>query len=155
MAYYPPPPRSDTSKIAIIIVIVVVLLVAVPAVLAAVLYVMVSGLISDGDTVRPMTLSVGQSGGNWSVAIESIPSRSFPTSTFLSIRDLQSIVVLSQHTFASLSFAVDRATYVDVHPSAPEILAGDSLLIDQATYPAGYVIIVTESNSVTTETVLR
>ncbi len=50
--YYVPPPKRN--NVALIIVVVVILVIAVPTVLAAVLYVMVSGLIGGPTTSKPV-----------------------------------------------------------------------------------------------------
>ena len=66
--YYQPPPKRD--NLALIIVLVVVLFVLVPVVLAAILYVMVSGLISTPTPEMIVTFDVvDQTGGNATVAV--------------------------------------------------------------------------------------
>lgn len=61
--WYQPPPKKSDSKIVIILVIVVVVLVIVPIVLAAVLYVMVSGLIAGPPAVPTVILTPATSCG--------------------------------------------------------------------------------------------
>ncbi len=66
--YYPPPPKRD--NVALIIVLVVVLFVLVPVVFAAILYFMVSGLITSPTPGPPVTLGpVDQTGGNATIRV--------------------------------------------------------------------------------------
>ena len=66
--YYSPPPKRD--NVALIIVLVVVLFVLVPVVFAAILYVMVSGLITSPTPEMLVTFDVvDQTGGNATIRV--------------------------------------------------------------------------------------
>src|SRR2546422_8628663 len=67
-----------------------ILMVAITVVLAAVLYVMVSGLISGpGGTPTAWGVNIGRSGGqsNWTLTFTSIPSSPATSSLFITIRN--------------------------------------------------------------------
>ncbi len=65
--YYPPPPKRD--NLALIIVLLVVLFVLVPVIFAAILYVMVSGLISNPTMGPIVAFVVDQTGGNATISV--------------------------------------------------------------------------------------
>jgi len=66
--YYPPPPKRD--NVALIIVLVVALVVLVPVVLAAILYIMVSGLLTNPPSEMIVTFDVvDQTGGNATIPV--------------------------------------------------------------------------------------
>lgn len=60
--YYPPPPQKKDNVVKIVVIILVVIFV-VPIILAAVLYVMVSGLVVNPGPVSP---TIGLAAGTWS-----------------------------------------------------------------------------------------
>src|SRR5512136_2067379 len=68
-------------------VIATILMVAITVVLAAVLYVMVSGLItSPGSTPKAMGVSISQaSNGNWTALFSNVPTGLTPANTFLTM----------------------------------------------------------------------
>src|SRR5216684_3413346 len=71
-------------------VIATILMVAITVVLAAVLYVMVSGLISGpGGTPTAWGVNIGKSGdqSNWTLTFTSIPSSAATNSVFITIRN--------------------------------------------------------------------
>src|SRR2546428_8240573 len=71
-------------------VIATILMVAITVVLAAVLYVMVSGLISGpGGTPTAWGVNIGRSGdqSNWTLTFTSIPSSPATSSVFITIRN--------------------------------------------------------------------
>src|SRR2546426_5142436 len=71
-------------------VIATILMVAITVVLAAVLYVMVSGLISGpGGTPTAWGVNIGKSGdqSNWTLTFTSIPSSAATSSVFITIRN--------------------------------------------------------------------
>jgi hypothetical protein len=76
--WYPPPPRDNT---ALIIVIVVVLVLAVPVVLSAMLYFMVSGLIRGPSGTPPVVLlsPVDLANGNATISITAASTSSGPS----------------------------------------------------------------------------
>src|SRR5438445_8758997 len=87
-------------------VIATILMVAITVVLAAVLYVMVSGLITGpGGTPQAMGVGVQPSsdGSNWIVTVLSTPTGKLYTSTTLAI-DRKSTRLNSSH--ANISYAV-------------------------------------------------
>jgi len=70
--FYPPPPPPKRSNLALIIVIVVVVVVLVPVILAAVLYILVSGLIQAPNSPPIVAFGfVDQAGGNATIQVSS------------------------------------------------------------------------------------
>ncbi len=155
--YYPPPRRDDTSKILIIVFVVITVVVAATVVPAALLYVMVSGLI-DGDGPGPRAMGVSiqttPDGTNWSVVIQTVPSGELPASTYLLIRNSQGVIVLARASFSGLSWAANHAVYLDANPTVTEIRAGDSLLLSRTTYPGGSQMEVSDDAGVLTSRTL-
>ncbi len=148
--YYVPPPRSDSSKIVMIIVVVVVVVVIISAVVAAVLYVMVSGLMTGpGTGPHVMGLSVSQTadGSNWSAVVTTTTANELPATTYVLIRNNQGVIVLQRTSFSSLTqqtWSTHHVLYLDANPSSPSIAASDSLIISRTTYPSGSLLEVSD-----------
>ena len=154
--YYAPPPRSDSGKIILIVIVVVIVLVAIPIVLAAVLYFMVSGLVGGpGPGPQTMGISVSRAGTNWSAVIIGTSGTFLPESTFLVLRNSPGGPTLGATAFSSLDWPRDRALYEDSDPTIFEIRAGDSLSIDAGTYPAGTTMEIRTSESILTALTLQ
>ena len=80
--YFPPPPK--TTNIALIVIVVVIVVVLVVVGLAAILYLMVGGLLTDGGPNRPF-VSFGPatvSGTDVSFQVASVTGRSAPIGTY-------------------------------------------------------------------------
>src|SRR5207247_1092135 len=110
-------------------VIATILMVAITVVLAAVLYVMVSGLITGpGGTPVAMGVSVTTGDGtNWIMTISSTPSSKPYTTTSLSIFKPDGSNNLSATTLASLTSATG-CSLSKVSSSATSIQVGDRIL---------------------------
>lgn len=81
--WYPPPPRSDQSKIVLIVVLVVAIAVIVPIILAAVLYVMVGGLLEGPGTQPPAFFGSPQSCGTGCTQLDILASpRALPLADY-------------------------------------------------------------------------
>jgi flagellin-like protein len=134
-------------------VIATILMVAITVVLAAVLYVMVSGLIGGpGTTPVAMGVNIRQTGANWSVEIATAPSGKVPTLTYLLIKDQNGVIKLAKTAFSALTLAnwnTNKAQFQDANPSVTDIRAGDSLLIDRVTYPSGTIEISDDASTLT------
>jgi len=82
--YYSPYPPPKRDNLALIIVLVVVILVVLPVIAAAVLYVMVSGLIGTPRTIPTVALGpVTQSGGNATVPVAYLSENIDPTNVYI------------------------------------------------------------------------
>ncbi len=142
--YYVPPRRDDTRLILIVVVVVVIILVVVPIVIAAALYVMVSGLVGGPDGgPRTMDVTISRTVANWTLTVSVAPSGLTPANTFLQILDDQGNTALAQVSWSSLTpgtWAIHNATYEDGNPGIAEIAAGDALILDRGTYPAGDLV---------------
>ena len=120
-------------------VIATILMVAITVVLAAVLYVMVSGLITGpGGTPQAMGVSVQPSsdGSNWIVLVLSTPTGKLYTSTTLAIFHGDGSANLSATAFASLG-AANGCSLSKVSPSATAIQVGDRVLCKTSWYVTG------------------
>ena len=113
-------------------VIATILMVAITVVLAAVLYVMVSGLISGpGSTPKAIGVSVSRSsdGTNWTLTFSSVPTGLSPSTTLFS---------LQSGSGSSLISSVALSTY----PSAGSVVTmtgGSKLFVAYQTAVAGSV----------------
>src|SRR5713101_5201495 len=111
------PLRYDRDAVSA--VIATILLVAITVVLAAVLYIMVSGLISptnNGPQIMGVVVSKTTDGKNWT-----------------------SIVY---KTFSALNWVADGASYTG---SGMSIRAGDQLFVDVARFPLNYQVMISAS----------
>lgn len=123
-------------------VIATILMVAITVVLAAVLYVMVSGLITGpGGTPRAMgvNISPSQDSTNWTLLVTNTPAGLNPSTVTLTILTPGGGIALAATAFSSLSYTTNGAVYQDSNPSATEIRAGDSVLVSATVYAQGTV----------------
>ena len=131
-------------------VIATILMVAITVVLAAVLYVMVSGLITGpGSTPRAMGVTIQRSSDqtNWTLLITSVPSGgTATTATYLTVRGAGGQIVLSAKAFSALTWAADRATYQGDADATVE--AAESLLLSTTTYPQNNRVEITDGTQI-------
>ncbi len=139
-------------------VIATILMVAITVVLAAVLYVMVSGLISGpGNTPKSIGVAVTKSGDgtNWILTFTSVPTGLSNTTTMLTVT-LSSGgatgltgLALSSSTLSgttSLTSGV-HAQYIPATTTGT-VSAGDRVLLAVSSYPAGDGYSLTSSGSI-------
>ncbi|MEE9236800.1 MAG: archaellin/type IV pilin N-terminal domain-containing protein [Thermoplasmata archaeon] len=131
-------------------VIATILMVAITVVLAAVLYVMVSGLVQGpGSTPQPIGVSVTgdlAGGTQWKLAIASSPSTPLASEVMLVLIDLngnatsETLDLLGNIAGANWNNVIDTG-------SVETVDAGDYIGLDKATFPAGtqYQLVVGES----------
>src|SRR2546428_344409 len=103
-------------------VIATILMVAITVVLAAVLYVMVSGLISGpGGTPTAWGVNIGKSGdqSNWTLTFTSIPSSAATNSVFITIRNAAgaSVSGATNVAFSTITAAGYNAMYFAPDPA--------------------------------------
>ncbi len=128
--------------------IATILMVAITVVLAAVLYVMVSGLVTGpGTTPRAMGIAVAKTGDgtNWQLTISSVDAGMAPSAVYLTVFYGNGTVALSKTAFGSLS---GNEQFVQIDTSATSIQAGDKLLLDVSTYPAGSNVQVADDDGI-------
>lgn len=121
-------------------VIATILMVAITVVLAAVLYVMVSGLVTGpGATPQAIGISIGSTtdGQNWKLSMTSVPSTLSSSNVNLVVLDASGTVVLASKALGDLTSSTDNATFVDLDADGT-IEAGDYILLSKNTYPSGY-----------------
>ena len=125
-------------------VIATILLVAITVVLAAVLYVMVSGLLTpvgNGPQIMGVVLSKTGDGKNWSLEIASTPLGLPPGSVHLQLISPGGQTAVYK-TFSALSWPADGAVYFG---NGTVIAAGDRLLIDAVRYPIDYQVLISST----------
>lgn len=145
---YPPPPPKKRDHTALIIVIVVLVLI-IPTVLGAILYVMVSGLISGpGSTPKIIAITISRSTDqtNWTLLITSASGGFTTAGTFLTVRSSGGMIVLSAKAFNALTGGSDRAIYQSDGDSLVE--TGESILLSVTTYPQNYRVEITDATQV-------
>ena len=121
-------------------VIATILMVAITVVLAAVLYVMVSGLISGpGGTPQSMGISASRSpdGTNWVLLVSSTPTGKAYTTTTLSMFRGDGTANLTATAWSSLSTATNGCTLVKTTSTATAVQPGDSILCKISWYVSG------------------
>ncbi|MFQ5552152.1 MAG: archaellin/type IV pilin N-terminal domain-containing protein [Thermoplasmata archaeon] len=129
-------------------VIATILMVAITVVLAAVLYVMVSGLVSGpGSTPNAIGVSVGQSsnGLNWVLTFADVPAGMANSTVSLSISDASGAVLFAATALDALGGATE--TYSPI-TGGTALAAGDRVLLDVGTYPAGSTYQLSDANGV-------
>ncbi len=112
-------------------VIATILMVAITVVLAAVLYVMVSGLITGpGSTPTAMGVSTQPSsdGTNWIMTITSAPTGKAYTTVTLAIFHTDGSSNLSATALSSLNAGTNGCSLAKVSSTATAIQAGDRIL---------------------------
>jgi len=125
-------------------VIATILLVAITVVLAAVLYVMVSGLLTpvgNGPQIMGVALSKTGDGKNWSLEIASTPLGLTPGNVHLELISPGGQTAVYK-TFSALSWPADGAVYFG---NGAVIAAGDRLLIDAVRYPIDYQVLISST----------
>src|SRR5256885_4138442 len=138
-------------------VIATILMVAITVVLAAVLYVMVSGLITGpGGTPQAMGVGVQPSsdGSNWIVTVLSTPTGKLYSSTTLAIFHGDGSANLTATAFASLG-AANGCSLSKVTTTATAIQVGDRVLCKTTWYVKDRQSTrLNSSNLLTSDTVL-
>jgi FlaG/FlaF family flagellin (archaellin) len=126
-------------------VIATILMVAITVVLAAVLYVMVSGLIAVTPPAKTMGVTVSRSadGANWTLVIVSVPVGIGVSATRLSILNPGGAVALAAQAFDSLAYAPDGVEYIGDGDGTIE--ASERLLISTSMYPTGYRVEISDN----------
>ena len=135
--------RKDESAVSP--VIATILMVAITVVLAAVLYVMVSGLLTGpGNAPQVIGISRADTSTSWVLRVDSSPAlHSLTTTTFL-MRNQTSVIVNPPGlaTLSSLKTASGGVQYLPVTTTATSLEVSSLITISKATYP-------TPGNSVT------
>ena len=125
-----------------------ILVVAMTVILAATLYVAVSGILTPIPSApRAMGIAIAKStdGTNWTLAVVWAPPGLSPDVVRLSVVSVAGDLVLAK-PLADLGYGVDGAVYV---PSdGPAIGAGDRVLLDTARYPNYFDVMISDETSV-------
>ncbi len=141
-------------------VIATILMVAITVVLAAVLYVMVSGLIST--PTQPGTgwgFSLGQStnGSNWTVGFTAVPPSAAQSSVFITVNSAGGAAIESNQKLSDVYANACQGTSgakglcygMYYHGSSPTaVSAGDSLLLLVSQFPSGSSIQIVSGSTV-------
>jgi archaeal type IV pilus assembly protein PilA len=121
-------------------VIATILMVAITVVLAAVLYVMVSGLITGpGSTPQTMgvSASISSNGQNWVLLVSNTPTGKLYTSVTLSIVRDDGSQNMTATPWSSLSTATNGCSLIKNSASATSVQVGDSILCRTSWYSVG------------------
>ncbi len=130
-------------------VIATILMVAITVVLAAVLYVMVSGLItSPGSTPKQVGAAITSSGGNWIVTFTSVPAGMANSTVLLSVTTTAG--VSTNVSSMALNSFLTTSHGIKYQPATKDvnIAAADTILISQSWWPSGNRITLTSSGSI-------
>ena len=131
-------------------VIATILMVAITVVLAAVLYVMVSGLLSPtGSGPRAIGVAPSRSGDgtNWTLTFTSVPSGLTTAGTKLTIITGGGVNALGSTAFSALVYGTNKAAYVQAIVGT-SVGVGDRVLISTTTYPTGYTYQISDGTSI-------
>ncbi len=131
-------------------VIATILMVAITVVLAAVLYVMVSGLVA-GPGAAPdaigVSISQSSSGLNWVLTFVDVPAATPNSTVSFAIADASGTTLFAATSLNALGGVNATVTYSPI-TTGSALAAGDRILFDVATYPAGSTYQLAGSNAV-------
>ncbi len=120
-------------------VIATILMVAITVVLAAVLYVMVSGLVTGpGTTPQPIGYRVSKTGdgSNWAIEFIDVPAAKANSTVSIIVRNSDGSIAFSKQSLDNLLTVSSGVQYVPSTTGA-SIQPGDSILLATATYSPG------------------
>jgi flagellin-like protein len=131
-------------------VIATILMVAITVVLAAVLYVMVSGLIgSPGSTPQSMGVNLQTGDGtNWILVVSNTPTGKQYTTTTLAIFKPDGENNLTATAWGSLTVATHGCTLSKVTPSATTVQVGDRILCRTNWYVTGSTYQISDGSTI-------
>jgi len=137
-------------------VIATILMVAITVVLAAVLYVMVSGLLGGGGgTVRSMGVNIGKTsdGTKWELTLSSVPSGLATTSTTMTIFKADGSLNLTATQLNLLSYTANGAKYEGNADTTIDV--GERILLLTSWYGNGAKIQIQDSGGILFSGLLR
>jgi flagellin-like protein len=121
-------------------VIATILMVAITVVLAAVLYLLVSGLLGGGSTTaKYIAINKGTSadGKNWTIGFSKVDTGMAGNSVTLVIKDSGGTTKINK-ALNALSWGTDSVLYDDLDADGTnDVKVGEGLIIDKTTYPSG------------------
>src|SRR3989449_5125215 len=133
-------------------VIATILMVAITVVLAAVLYVMVSGPLSPaGQRPRVMGVNISRSGDgtNWTLLITTTPTGLTTSAVKLQITTSGGLTSLNPTAFSALTSGAWNTNQLQfIHSCGTTIVVGDRDLISTTTYPSGYAVQIADSQGI-------
>ncbi len=134
-------------------VIATILMVAITVVLAAVLYVMVSGLITTPTTPSSgWGINLGKSGdgSNWTVSFTTVPSGATQSSVFVTVNSAGGTPLASNIALSAIAAGTGhKLSNMYFNPlSGTAVSAGDTLLLLVSAYPSGSTIQIVSGTSV-------
>lgn len=127
-------------------VIAVILLIAITVILAAVLYMMVSGLFSPSGSRADyvgVSASLSPDGKDWILTVVSVTPGLSQNQTSLLLRASNGSTIFPATTFFQLERPVQGVEYVPAAYGPSNLAANDRVLVSTARFPSGteYVII--------------
>ncbi len=121
-------------------VIATILLVAITVILAAVLYVMVSGMFNPHNStskVLGVSESLTGNGGNWELTLVTAPSGVTQNDTTLTLIAANGSTALAPRTLFELEQVTDGVQYIPATYGPSVLNVGDRVVIAVLTYPVG------------------
>ncbi len=121
-------------------VIATILLVAITVVLAAVLYVMVSGLFNPHNTTAKflgVDVTKTGSGNQWILTLASVPTGVSQNDTTLALLNASGATALPAKTLFQLETPFGGVQYIPDSYGPATLAVGDRILISVADYPLG------------------
>ncbi len=121
-------------------VIATILLVAITVVLAAVLYIMVSGLFNPHNTTaQVLGVEVGKtgSGNQWILTFTSVPISVTQNETTLTLLNASGAAVLPAKSLYQLETSFGGVQYVPASYGPATLAVGDKVLLSVTSYPLG------------------
>ncbi len=153
-AYYPPvmpPPHRENNTL---IIVLVVLLVAISVGFPAIMYVLVSGLISQPTVTPPKAIGVAittsSNGSSWIMTFTSVPTGMSQVATMLTLISSSGATMLSSTSLSAFEGAgMAGVTYMPATGSMSGYCgAGDRILASVSMYPSGTQYEITNGGSI-------
>ncbi len=131
-------------------VIATILMVAITVVLAAVLYVMVAGLITPtGNAPKQIGATITSSGGNWIVTFTSVPSGLTAATTTITMTTSAGVTGnVTGLALSSFTTKTSGITYQPASTTQTALSAADSILLAQVWWPSGFRITLTSGGAI-------
>ncbi|MGQ0796266.1 MAG: archaellin/type IV pilin N-terminal domain-containing protein [Methanobacteriota archaeon] len=145
-----PDSRTDLRRSAHAVspVVGTILLVAMTVILAATLYVALSGVLApipSGPQAMGVAIARSTDGTNWTLTVVWAPPGLSPDVVRLSVVSLTGDLVLTK-ALADIAYGADGAAYVPSDGAG--IGAGDRVLLDASRYPRNFDVVISDATAV-------
>ncbi len=140
-----------TDRTGVSPVIATILLVAITVVLAAVMYVMVSGMFNPhATTAQFLGVSLGQSAGgvDWILTFVSVPNGLTQNDTLLTLRSFNGTTTFPATTLYILETATRGVQYLPSAYGPVTLAVGDRVVVASTNFPSGSQYLFLGSNAI-------